>query len=996
MISMILLAGGTFANFSPVYAVLDCDGHPATIVGTPGNDILDGTPGDDVILGLDGDDIINGNGGNDIVCSGNGNDVVTTGSGNDEIHGEGGFDSFDAGDGDNMIDADFGIEGDIVTTGSGDDYILLGDGEDVVIAGDGNNYIETGDGDDVITSGSGDDEIYGGSGNDTITSGDGNDQVYGGNGADIINAVDGNNYVEGNNGNDEIWTGHGDDHILGGSGDDCINSGMEPGDVIDGGSGINLINTGSCTAILTISINSPSDGDSFAEGSLITLDGSAIDPEDGDISNNISWSSDVYGLIGIGNVVSSSTVPIGTHVITAEVTDSDGNTVSHFITISVTVPEPPILGDSKTLICHFPPGNPNNFHEITISPSALTAHKAHGDKVGTCSDDEDDKIELIKIKEQRKEIRQKNELKEKRNELKEIKKDLNDLKKEFKGIEKQKIKNLINEIKEVVKKLYENPKYDKEVKQLLKNEIKQTKIKIEQEMTTKEKLFKHKIDSKVYSLSKSDNPQRDAKKLGFDFKDGKTKIVIKLSDDNPEIIDYLNSLGTIDVKNDKHVQLTINVSDISKLKSVNGIDKIRHPFSAIQYYEELSEGVYFINADLVQFAGITGKGVKVAVLDLAFTDNKKISDNIVQVKSFRQGLGYLPIQGNGAEASHGTAVAEIITDVAPDAELYLYSMESDVEFIAAVDEAISQKVDIIAMSAGWPNFPTDGTSHITQKIEEAVDNGIVFVVPSGNFANKHWEGNFVDLNTNNWHEYSGLDEGLSIQISEERIVQEKPIVAYLMWDVGMGDVADFEMVLVDPLGQIVDYSANEQATKSDTPFEYIYHIPDIEGTYSIGVLYAGDMADVSKRPKASLEIFSINDELEHPISQSSVTVPADADGAIVVGAVNHLDGVLEPFSSRGPTNNGKLAPHVVGPDGVTTLALGDKPFFGTSATTPYIAGLAALILQSNPDMSPQQILNEIQQNTDSSIFSMKNDFDYSAGYGSANAFFLIKNLGASG
>ena len=100
-----------------------------------------------------------------------------------------------------------------------------------------------------------------------------------------------------------------------------------------------------------------------------------------------------------------------------------------------------------------------------------------------------------------------------------------------------------------------------------------------------------------------------------------------------------------------------------------------------------------------------------------------------------------------------------------------------------------------------------------------------------------------------------------------------------------------------------------------------------------------------------------------------MSVPADAEGAIVVGAVNHLDGTLEPFSSQGPTNNGKLAPHVVGPDGVTTLALGDKPFYGTSATAPYVAGIAALILQSNPDMSPEQILNEIQQNADSSIIS---------------------------
>jgi len=228
-------------------------------------------------------------------------------------------------------------------------------------------------------------------------------------------------------------------------------------------------------------------------------------------------------------------------------------------------------------------------------------------------------------------------------------------------------------------------------------------------------------------------------------------------------------------------------------------------------------------------------------------------------------------------------------------------------------------------------------------------------------------------------------------VTEERIEEEKPIIVNLLWDVGSNDIVDFELVLVDPLGQIVDYSANEQLTKSDTPFEYIHHIPEIEGTYSLGVLYAGDMSKVSQRPSATLEIFSINDDLEHPVSQSSVSVPADADGAIVVGAINHLDGVLEPFSSQGPTNNGKLAPHVVGPDGVTTLALNGEPFYGTSATAPYVAGLAALILQNNPDISPNELLTMIQQNTDSSLFSLQNEYDYSSGYGTANAFFLIED-----
>ena len=36
-----------------------CNGEPATIVGTTGDDVLRGTAGDDVIVGLDGDDLIN-------------------------------------------------------------------------------------------------------------------------------------------------------------------------------------------------------------------------------------------------------------------------------------------------------------------------------------------------------------------------------------------------------------------------------------------------------------------------------------------------------------------------------------------------------------------------------------------------------------------------------------------------------------------------------------------------------------------------------------------------------------------------------------------------------------------------------------------------------------------------------------------------------------------------------------------------------------------------
>lgn len=41
-------------------------------------------------------------------------------------------------------------------------------------------------------------------------------------------------------------------------------------------------------------------------------------------------------------------------------------------------------GKKKVTICHYPPGNPNNSHTITVSEKALRAHLAHGDVIGEC------------------------------------------------------------------------------------------------------------------------------------------------------------------------------------------------------------------------------------------------------------------------------------------------------------------------------------------------------------------------------------------------------------------------------------------------------------------------------------------------------------------------------------------------------------------------------------------------------------------------------------
>ncbi len=89
----------------------------------------------------------------------------------------------------------------------------------------------------------------------------------------------------------------------------------------------------------TVSISSPADGATFANGALISFAGSANDIEDGDLSAGLSWSSNLDGAIGSGASFSTAVLSEGVHVITAAATDSGGATGN--TSVSITVGNPP-------------------------------------------------------------------------------------------------------------------------------------------------------------------------------------------------------------------------------------------------------------------------------------------------------------------------------------------------------------------------------------------------------------------------------------------------------------------------------------------------------------------------------------------------------------------------------------------------------------------------------------------------------------------------------
>lgn len=80
------LTGASSAEAGRAGAVT-CHGLAATIVGTPGDDVIKGTPGDDVIAALGGDDVVKGRAGDDLVCGGTGHDQLVSRNGHDTLFG---------------------------------------------------------------------------------------------------------------------------------------------------------------------------------------------------------------------------------------------------------------------------------------------------------------------------------------------------------------------------------------------------------------------------------------------------------------------------------------------------------------------------------------------------------------------------------------------------------------------------------------------------------------------------------------------------------------------------------------------------------------------------------------------------------------------------------------------------------------------------------------------------------------------------------------------
>ena len=354
-----------------------------------------------------------------------------------------------------------------------------------------------------------------------------------------------------------------------------------------------------------------------------------------------------------------------------------------------------------------------------------------------------------------------------------------------------------------------------------------------------------------------------------------------------------------------------------------------------------SEGVGVIQADTLQNSPVSYQpdgATSVGIIDLGFLGYDDLlgtelpSDTTVN--SFSPG----GIEGEGfglLDQLHGTACAEIVFDVAPDARIFLANFDSISENDQAFDWMIAQGVDVISYSIGWFNAgPGDGRGPINQAADRAIAAGIQVVTSAGNEARRHWQGEFVDNDGDGIHDFMPGDESNAVFLNAG-----EGLTVFLNWDDWFQSDQDYDLYILDSASNIVAFSIGAQ-TGFQNPTEAAGFTAATSGTYHVLITRFAATRNVFLET-----FFFVDREMQYNVPAGSLTIPADSEDVVAVGATWWVDDGIETFSSLGPTSDGRMKPDITGPDGVSTASYGNLgfQFFGTSASAPHAAGAIALM-----------------------------------------------------
>ena len=488
---------------------------------------------------------------------------------------------------------------------------------------------------------------------------------------------------------------------------------------------------------------------------------------------------------------------------------------------------------------------------------------------------------------------------------------------------------------------------------------------------------------------------------------GEVQVFVIVADASAGTRNALETLGTQIERVDEDaniVQAWVPAGRLRQIANLPSVRTVRLPdYAFVNAGSIQSEGDAVMNSDDVRTTfGVDGTAVTVGV----------ISDGMAGLAA-SQGTGDLPAVDTatcntfggdpGAEGAEGTAMLEIVHDIAPGASLMFgnFGFATVLDFNAAVD-CLAANADVVVDDIGWFGVgPYDGTSLVSANTAAALNGpGPIrgYYTSVGNGAISHYQESYVDSGfnitvppafINFWdaHEFDvmGGPKGTKHagQVSAPADFNRFVLVPggsasiILEWDDPWGSSAnDYDLFFgVAPDIFVCSGDTQDGVGGNDFPVEGCGVQNPTGGDVAFDIFignYQGAAAPVT------FDLFLVcsgcfnlgnGNRLDFNTSGSSVANQGDAGGSpasvVSVGAVRHsTPGTIEFFSSLGLTEDGRLKPDLVAPDGVSVTGAGGFPstFFGTSAAAPHVAGVAALLLECSPAADRLTLRNLLLKN----------------------------------
>ena len=392
----------------------------------------------------------------------------------------------------------------------------------------------------------------------------------------------------------------------------------------------------------------------------------------------------------------------------------------------------------------------------------------------------------------------------------------------------------------------------------------------------------------------------------------------------------------------------------------------------------------FIGTSIPHQSGYDGNGITISIIDTGIELNHPdLDDNIIGGYDFVDN-DEMPDDANG----HGTQVAGIIASngnlkgIAPNSKILMYKVSEDGEsvptelIIKAIEKSIEDDADIINISLGINQTNTK----IDQAVNKAIKNNIFVVTAAGNFGPELNTIGSPGINPNVITVGATFNNVTSSLVSTFEI-QDKTFNVFPM--VGTKALTEpiTSQIIFGKYGKVDDLLGNN----FEGSILLIQRGSDIEDE----IVYFSDKEKNAANVGARAIIVYNNEpgiffgELIHEYVDEGYepTIPAlsvSRDDGLIIREIlqSNTKGTLDVFyhpdfvayfSSRGPVSPFYIKPDLVAPGAFinTTDTNGNyKISSGTSFAAPHVAGTAALILQKNPELTPQEVKSILMTTTD--------------------------------